>query len=331
MRTREPMPIGAVFIDEPSGPARSPFDTSPHFRGVHMSVPTRANDVASPNFARLVRPARARMCSAAAVLGVVIAALPAAAQCRVPENSNEAKLLAFYEAPIAFGVDAAPERLAPGAVRVSVEVEPMPTPNPALQQTHICFASKSDNTRLSPIFGRPRIMIGLPAGFIFEGSYVPPIQLYDAKPNLGSFALSRAQRLPASGGGALTLLLRAHRADGRSELAVLRDLAVERHVSPIHGRRRGDALAHDARPTVGVLGRRRRQLAQAAVSNGLHRRQWFHRFDKGAGRSHARGGLRRRDRARDEIGRASCRERGQFCLGGASLMRYRWVSALSSR
>jgi len=175
-----------------------------------MPVPTRANDVASPNLARLVRPTRARMCSAAAVLGVVIAGLPAAAQCRVPENSNEAKLLAFYEAPIAFGVDAAPERLAPGAVRVSVEVEPMPTPNPALQQTHICFASKSDNTRLSPIFGRPRIMIGLPAGFIFEGSYVPPIQLYDAKPNLGSFALSRAQRLPSAWGGALTLLLRAH-------------------------------------------------------------------------------------------------------------------------
>jgi hypothetical protein len=53
-------------------------------------------------------------------------------------------------------------------------------------------------------------MIGLPAGFIFEGSYVPPIQLYDAKPNLGSFALSRAQRLPSAWGGALTLLLRAH-------------------------------------------------------------------------------------------------------------------------
>ena len=175
-----------------------------------MPVPSRANELSSPGPVRLVCPAKARMCGAAAVLGLVMAAVPAAAQCRPPENSNEAKLLAFYSAPIAFGIDAAPMTLAPGSIRVSVEVEPMPTPNDQIEQTHVCFTSKGENTRLSPIFGRPRIMIGLPAGFIFEGSYVPPIQLYDAKPHLGSFALSRAQRVSSVGGGSLTLLLRAH-------------------------------------------------------------------------------------------------------------------------
>jgi len=175
-----------------------------------MPGPSRANEFPLPSSVRLVRPARARACSAAAVLGLVMAAAPVAAQCRPPQNSNEAKLLAFYEAPVAFGVDAAPTTLAPGAVRVSLEVEPMPTPNNAIEQTHFCFESKGENTRLSPIFGRPRVTIGLPAGFIVEASYVPPIQLYDAKPNVASFAVSRAQRLPSAWGGALTLLVRAH-------------------------------------------------------------------------------------------------------------------------
>lgn len=176
-----------------------------------MPVMTRANESAPFRHARLVRPATARMCSAAAVLAVAMAAVPAAAQCRPPASSNEAKLLAFYSAPVAYSVDAAPEHVAPWSVRLSFEVEPMPTPNAAIQQTHLCFENKGENTRLSPIFGRPRVTIGLPGGFVFEGSYVPPIQLYDAKPNMANFALSRVQRLPsAPWGGALSLMLRAH-------------------------------------------------------------------------------------------------------------------------
>jgi hypothetical protein len=176
-----------------------------------MPVLTRANEFVLSRRPRRVRPATARTCSAAAVFGLALAAVPASAQCKPPQNSNEAKLLAFYSAPVSFSVDAAPEHVAPWSVRVSLEVEPMPTPNDEIEQTHLCFESKGENTRLSPIFGRPRVTIGLPAGFVFEGSYVPPIHLYDAEPNLGSFALSRVTRLPsAPWGGALSLMVRAH-------------------------------------------------------------------------------------------------------------------------
>jgi len=180
-----------------------------------MPVLTRANEIASSRHARFVHPAAARMCGAAVAFGLLAGAVPAAAQCVPPANSNEAKLLAFYSAPVAFSVDAAPEHMAPWSVRVSLEVEPMPTPNDAIEQTHVCFASKGENTRLSPIFGRPRVTIGLPGGFIFEGSYVPPIHLYDAQPNMGSFALSRVQSLPTTSWGALSLMLRAHGTVGR--------------------------------------------------------------------------------------------------------------------
>lgn len=177
-----------------------------------MPDSTRANElVLLSRSDRLVRPALARMCGAATIVGLVAAAVPVSAQCTPPANSNEAKLLAFYAAPVAFSVDAAPERVAPWSVRVSFEVEPVPTPNAAITQTHFCFENKGENTRLSPVFARPRVTIGLPAGLVFEGSYVPPIHIYDAEPNLGSFALSRVTPLAAKPwGGALSLMLRAH-------------------------------------------------------------------------------------------------------------------------
>jgi hypothetical protein len=144
---------------------------------------------------------------------------PILAQCRPPNDSNEARLLAFYEAPIAFSMDAAPERLAAGAVRVSVEGAPVPTPDRALQRTHVCYQSTTQSTRLTPAFGRPRVTVGLPAGFAAEASYLPPVTIDGAQPNIGSVALSRAQSLPLSGGRA-TLLLRAHGTIGRVRGAI---------------------------------------------------------------------------------------------------------------
>ena len=176
-----------------------------------MSGASRANARASSYPGCGVRAARTRVWSAAVAVGVVCGAAAAAAQCKPPTNSNEAKLLAFYSAPVAFSIDAAPTTLAAGAVRVEAEVEPMPIPDAAIEQTGYCYPSKGENTRLSPIFARPRVTVGLPAGFIVEASYVPPVHLSDAQPNLASFALSRAQLLPvAPWGGSVTLLLRAH-------------------------------------------------------------------------------------------------------------------------
>jgi hypothetical protein len=167
-----------------------------------------------------------------------VVSTPALAQCRPPANSNEARLLAFYEAPIAFSIAAAPQRLAPGVVRVGAEGELVPTPDRALQRTHVCYQSTTESTRLAPAFGRPRIAVGLPAGFAIEGSYLPPLSIGGAQANLASLALSRTQSVPFTRGRA-TLLLRAHGTIGRVTGAITcprSALQMEDAALPCYGR-----------------------------------------------------------------------------------------------
>lgn len=153
-----------------------------------------------------------------AVAALAVVPGVAHAQCHPAANTNEAKLLAFYAAPIVFSSMDAPEQLAPGQVLVSLELSPIPRPDPEIQHTSFCYEGKSENTRLAPLFARPRIEVGLPMGFNFEASYVPPVQAWDAKPNLASFALSRVQNLPwMLGASPVRLMLRAHGTVGRVE------------------------------------------------------------------------------------------------------------------
>lgn len=143
------------------------------------------------------------------------------AQCRVPTNSNEGKLLAFYTAPIVFSMAIAPEVLPPASIRLGAEVEYLPKPDPAIEQTGACFAQKSEHTSLSPVFGRPRITIGGPFGFALEAAYLPPVTIARAKPNLFSFAISKAHHFalgPVSNG--TTLMLRVHGTFGNVKGAI---------------------------------------------------------------------------------------------------------------
>ena len=68
-----------------------------------------------------------------ALLALATAA-DANAQCRPSRGSNEAKLLAFYSAPILFGTVSAPETANAWGVRVSAEVVPIPTVDDALTE-----------------------------------------------------------------------------------------------------------------------------------------------------------------------------------------------------
>jgi hypothetical protein len=147
-------------------------------------------------------------------LGSMFLSAAAAAQCRPPASSHEARLLAFYEAPMVFSMGSAPERLAPGAWRVGAEAIPVPSPNAALTHPEYCYQYTTNNTKLASLFGRPRISIGLPAGLAVEGSYLPPISVSSARATLASIALSRAQMLPFSD-SRVALLLRAHGTVGR--------------------------------------------------------------------------------------------------------------------
>ena len=143
-------------------------------------------------------------------LGCMIAR-DVSAQCRVPKTSNEAKLLAFYSAPLAFSPASAPEYAAPWTIRIGGEAGPIPSPDSAIQVSSVCHTKKSENTKLSSFFGRPRLTLTLPKGFAVEASYLPPVEIDEAEPNLGSAALSWMRRIRmAPTGNATAVMLRLH-------------------------------------------------------------------------------------------------------------------------
>ena len=137
--------------------------------------------------------------------------------CRPPSGSNEAKLLAFFATPIAFSPGGTVAPLSPWQIRVGVEASYVPSPSKEVQRPEACYGiKKTENTNLSPVFPRPRLAIGLPGGVQLEGSYLPPVTVADAEPNLGSVALSRPMRLSGNAEqGSLSLLLRGHATFGR--------------------------------------------------------------------------------------------------------------------
>jgi hypothetical protein len=150
-------------------------------------------------------------------LGVLVAlagaAIPAAqAQCHPDANSNEAKLLAFYSAPIAFSALDAPHRQSAWHVEIQGELAPVPTADPSIEHASECYtASSQQHSRLTSVFARPRVLLTLPLGLAIEASYIPPIQVGDAKPNLGSAAISETRSLGGFGPfGSSALMIRGH-------------------------------------------------------------------------------------------------------------------------
>ncbi|HEY7236722.1 MAG TPA: hypothetical protein VH539_21360 [Gemmatimonadaceae bacterium] len=155
-----------------------------------------------------------RIASALGVaLGSIIAG-DAGGQCRPPANSHEARLLAFYEVPATFSLGAAPERLPAGAIEVGAEAAPVPSPSAALTHPEYCYQYTTNNTKLASLFGRPRIVVGLPLAMTLEASYLPPITFMSARATVASVALARAQTLSFID-SRVALLLRAHGTAGR--------------------------------------------------------------------------------------------------------------------
>src|SRR5215207_7447053 len=152
---------------------------------------------------RLLRPVAHIERPIALLLALATSATAAVAQtgvtCEPPKGSNEAKLLAFFATPIAFSPGGMLDGLRPGQVRVGLEAAYVPSPSKEIQQPEACYGiKKTENTDLSPVFPRPRIAIGFPGGVVLEGSYLPPVTVADAEPNLGSVALAKPFRIRGS-------------------------------------------------------------------------------------------------------------------------------------
>ena len=151
---------------------------------------------------------------AGAGLALVLALSPAlaGAQCRPGENSNEAKLLAHYSAPITFAPQTGPS-FARGHIVIGADLTYIPKPDPALERTGSCFDAKK-STQLSPVFPRPRLTVGLPLGIGLEVGYLPPVRVASAKANLISGAVSVARPLLSVAGQPIVLGARVHATRG---------------------------------------------------------------------------------------------------------------------
>lgn len=148
-------------------------------------------------------------------LACLFIAVPAWAQtCKLPPDSHEARLLAFYEAPLAFSTATGPEQHEPLTVRLGAELSPLPSPDASLQQTGVCYLAKAEHTTLAPVFPRPRVKVWLPLGFAFEASYVPPIPIAQANVDVASFALENTRRIVSVPGVDLLASLRAQGTTG---------------------------------------------------------------------------------------------------------------------
>jgi hypothetical protein len=150
--------------------------------------------------------------SCVAVAALALAPVAASGQCRPGEDSNEAKLLAHYSAPITFAPQVGPAS-ARGHIVIGADLTYIPKPDPALERTGSCFNAKK-STQLSPVFPRPRLTIGLPLGIGIEVGYLPPVRVASAKANLVSGAVSVARPLLSVAGQPIVLGARIHATRG---------------------------------------------------------------------------------------------------------------------
>lgn len=128
--------------------------------------------------------------------------------CRPGAGSNEAKMLAFFATPIAFSPAGVVAPMRAGEVRLSFDATYVPSPSDDITSPDVCYRNdKTENTELSPVFPRPRIAIGLAPGFALEATYLPPLTVMDATPNLFAVALAYAR---AIGTGGMSYLIRSH-------------------------------------------------------------------------------------------------------------------------
>lgn len=102
-----------------------------------------------------------------------------------------------YAAPMTFvAVDGA-QPLTPWSVRVLGEATYIPDVPASQRLSEVCYSEKGENTGLSPMLPRPRVLLGLPAGVALELSYLPPITIADATPSLLGAAISVATVRPS--------------------------------------------------------------------------------------------------------------------------------------
>jgi hypothetical protein len=111
------------------------------------------------------------------------------------------KYFASVSLPTGLGT---PEAAAPGRVDIVLEAANVPELSEA--ERRVGFdGTKVEDLNKTEFFGRPRILVGLPAQWSLEASYLPPVELSGVEPEIYALAFGR----PVWQGEAARLGLRA--------------------------------------------------------------------------------------------------------------------------
>ena len=140
--------------------------------------------------------------------------------CFPPDDSNEAKMFAIFAVPFAFGPAEAPLPARPWAPRFGLETSYIPNIDDETATPDICRPGKGpENTDFATFLPRPRLSVGLPAGLVVELSWIPPISVNGATPNLFGFAVGRSFTV----GQTMLLGVRVHATTGKIEAPITCD------------------------------------------------------------------------------------------------------------
>jgi hypothetical protein len=119
--------------------------------------------------------------------------LAAQTDCFPSKTSHEAQLFAFFSGPLAFSPAQSPMVPPRGTVQASLEGVLLPNAASDIATPTTCRPGKGpENVNILPGFIRPRLGYAMGQGVLLEVSWVPPVTVKDVRPNLWSFALSRA-------------------------------------------------------------------------------------------------------------------------------------------
>ena len=168
-------------------------------------------------------------------------------ECFPADNSNEARTMAHFAVPLAFSGGSAPFRPPAGRLQIGLELTYLPNIDPNTTIPTTCRTDKHspENTDLLFLAPRPRVALGLPAGFQVEASWIPPIRLSEVKANLVGVAISRTFSLSGKGGARPALLeIRAHGTFGTIKAPITcDDAALQDAGSPCYqGQRSNDSF-----------------------------------------------------------------------------------------
>ena len=109
-------------------------------------------------------------------------------------DEGQGKLMSFYSASLTFTPVMAPRARERGDLELGLELAYVP--NLSVEQRRV--GDKPEATNLAPLFPRPRLTYALTDRLAIEGSWMPPIEVFDVKANVISFALTWTSALHGS-------------------------------------------------------------------------------------------------------------------------------------